>query len=536
MNQKTYKPVVLAVMDGFGISLEEKANAVALAQKPTLDSLDQNYPFTALQASGIAVGLPWGEAGNSEVGHLTMGSGRIIFHHLPRVISSIRDGTFYENEAFLKAAAHVKERGSKLHLLGLVSSGSVHSYIDHLYALMRFAEQQKIPRVFLHMITDGKDALPKEGQKFLDHMAERMAKEFPHITLADIVGRYYAMDRDEQWERVQKAYDLYTEGKGVKIEGWPSEYIRASYERGVTDEFIEPAYVADSEGKPIGLIEDGDAVIMFNFREDSMREIAHALADEAFDAFPRLSMPNLLVVTMTEYSKDLRAVAAFQPLEINAPLARIIADAGLKQLHIAETEKYAHVTYFFNGGREKPFPNEDRVLIPSLQIAHLDDAPEMKAVEIASKTVEELSRYDFILVNFANTDMIGHSGNIEAGIKAVEIVDRAVGRLMEAVLEKDGVLIVTGDHGNIEAKRDLVTGERLTEHSLNPVPFYLVGRDFKFVKPRSHKEVIAGKREVGGILTDVAPTVLELMGFRKPTEMNGGSLLTSLLKQISAHR
>ena len=322
----------------------------------------------------------------------------------------------------------------------------------------------------------------------------------------------------------------------MKIEGLPSEYIRASYERGVTDEFIEPAYVADSEGKPIGLIEDGDAVIMFNFREDSMREIAHALADEAFDAFPRLSMPNLLVVTMTEYSKDLRAVAAFQPLEINAPLARIIADAGLKQLHIAETEKYAHVTYFFNGGREKPFPNEDRVLIPSLQIAHLDDAPEMKAVEIASKTVEELSRYDFILVNFANTDMIGHSGNIEAGIKAVEIVDRAVGRLMEAVLEKDGVLIITGDHGNIEAKRDLVTGERLTEHSLNPVPFYLVGKDFKFVKPRSREEIIAGKREVGGILTDVAPTVLELMGFRKPTEMNGGSLLTSLLKQISAHR
>jgi len=531
MQQKSYKPVVLVVMDGFGVSAETEANAVAMATKPTLDMFDVNFPFTTLQASGVAVGLPWGERGNSEVGHLTMGAGRVIYHHLPRIIYSIHDKSFYQNEAFLKAAAHVKKNGTKLHILGLVSSGSVHSHVDHLYALFRFAEEQDIPQTFLHVITDGKDALPKEGEKFLTALALRMTKEFPHVSIASVVGRYYAMDRDDKWERTQKAYQLYTAGVGAKIEGFVGDYLRGLYDKGITDEFIEPAFVTGADSAPLVTIQDGDALIVFNFREDSMRQITHAFVDTAFDAFPRAFIRDLVVVTMTQYESDINALAAFPPMEVNAPLARLISDGGFRQLHIAETEKYAHVTYFFNGGREKPFPAEERILVPSVTTAHFDEVPEMKSAEITARVLAELPRYDFVLVNFANTDMVGHSGNLAAAAKSVEAVDRAMGQLYEGVMAKGGVLVVTGDHGNVEAKRDPITGERLTEHSLNPVPLYLVGKDFRLRRERTPTEIRAQKKEVGGILTDVAPTVLELIGLRKPTEMTGSSLLAGLVRQ-----
>lgn len=528
---KTYKPVVLVVMDGFGISLEEKGNPVAEARKPTLDMFDLTYPFTTLQASGVAVGLPWGEAGNSEVGHLTMGTGRIIYHHLPRIIYSIHDGSFFQNDALSEARDHVKKNGSKFHILGLVSSGSVHSYIDHLYALLRFVEEAHISEAYLHIICDGKDAPPKEGAKFLVQLEERMAKEFPHTKIASVVGRFYAMDRDEKWERVRKAYDLFVEGRGRAIQSSVPDYLNESYQNNITDEFIEPAFVA-KEGKPLATIKDGDTLVIFNFREDSVREISHAFVDLGFDHFPRRQVQNFLLVTMTEYERDLNALAAFPPLSVFSPLARVISDAGMRQLHIAETEKYAHVTYFFNGGREKPFPDEERILVPSLAVSHFDEAPEMKSAEIAAKVSAELPRYDFVLVNFANTDMVGHSGNLEAAVKAVEAVDRAIAQFYEIiVIQRGGVLIVTGDHGNVEAKRNTVTGEPLTEHSLNPVPFYLVAHDLRLSRPRTEEEIILKKKEVGGILTDVAPTVLELLGLKKPMEMTGSSLLGELTKE-----
>lgn len=529
---KIYKPVVLAVLDGFGVSLEEKGNAVLLAKTPTLDMFDAMYPFTTLQASGVAVGLPWGEAGNSEVGHLTMGTGRVIYHHLPRIIYSIHDGSFFKNEAFAQAAEHVKKQNSKLHIMGLASSGSVHSYVDHLYALLKFVEDSAIPQAFLHIITDGKDAPPKEGEKFLPQLEERMAKEAPHTRIASIAGRFYVMDRDEKWERIQKAYELYTDGKANRVSS-VAEYLAGQYAKGLTDEFIEPGVVSGPDGWPIAKIEDRDAVIIFNFREDSVREISHALSDTTFDFFPRRKrLADFLLVTMTKYEENLNAVPAFPPLEITAPMARVISDAGLRQLHIAETEKYAHVTYFFNGGRERPYSNEERILVPSLSAPHFDDVPAMKAAEITARVLEELPREDFVLVNFANTDMVGHTGNLNAAVAAVEAVDRAIHDLHEAVNAKNGVLIVTGDHGNVEAKKHPISGEAMTEHSINPVPFYLAANDLRLPKPRTHAEIVAQKNEVGGILTDVAPTALELLGLKKSQEMTGSSLMPLLQKQV----
>lgn len=528
---KAYKPVMLVILDGFGVSLEEKGNPVLSARTPTLDLFDTSYPFTTLQASGVAVGLPWGEAGNSEVGHLTMGAGRVIYHHLPRIISAIHDGSFFQNEALLAAAGHVKKNASRLHIFGLVSSGSVHSYIDHLYALLKFVEEAGVPEAYLHVVTDGKDAPPKEAVKFLPQIEERVKKEFPHTRIASVVGRFYAMDRDEKWERIEAAYELYTEGKGNSVSS-VTGYLESAYEAGLTDEFIEPGFVPGPTGAALALIREGDAAICFNFREDSVREISHALTDVSFDFFPRRTrLQNFQLVTMTEYERNLEALAAFPPLEVREPLARVLSDAGLRQLHIAETEKYAHVTYFFNGGREKPYAGEERILVPSVPTAHFDDVPEMKAGEITARVLEELPRNDFILVNFANTDMVGHTGKMEAASRAVEALDRSLGELAEAVLALDGILIVTGDHGNVEAKQNPLTGEAISEHSINPVPLYLVGRDFRLQKLREHQDILKAKREVGGILTDIAPTVLQLMGLRKSAEMTGSSLVPELTRQ-----
>lgn len=526
------KPLLLIILDGFGISTEKAGNPVYEAKKPALDEIERDFPFTALQASGVAVGLPWGEAGNSEVGHLTIGSGRVIYQHLTRIINAIYDGSFFTNESFLKAIGHVRKHNSRLHIAGLISSGSVHSYIDHLYALLELAKREKVPEVLVHVFTDGKDAPPKEAAKFLQMLEERLAKQWPHSRLASVMGRFYALDRDEKWERTQTAYELLTEGKGEKIISIPA-YLRASYEKGITDEFIEPAFVPQggtTAGKP-AIVEENDALIFSDFREDSMRQVTRAFASDAFDAFPRKKVGNLLTVTMTEYEKGNGAITAFQPLGIDWPLARVIGGAGLSHLHIAETQKYAHVTYFFNGGKEKPFEGEERILIQSLTTAHFDEVPEMRAKEITAKILENFEKKDVIIANFANADMVGHSGNFQAAVRAVEILDEYLGQLINAVLGNNGVMLVTGDHGNIELKRDAITGEKRTEHSINPVPLYLVGKAWRRKTQRTETEIAAQKSEVGGILTDVAPTIIELLQLKKPAEMTGQSLLTLLLRQ-----
>lgn len=523
------KPVVLVVLDGFGMAPESKGNAISLANKPHFDFFQKNFPFTTLQASGVAIGLPWGEAGNSEVGHLTIGAGRILYHHLPRIIFSIQDGSFFRNVALLKAVNHVKQNNSSLHIIGLTSSGSVHSYIDHLYAILELVKRETVPNAFLHVVTDGKDAPQSEAGKFIPELEKRIQKEYPMISIASLIGRFYAMDRDEKWDRVQKAYDLLIEGKGRQFSDIAG-YLSESYKSGITDQFIEPAYRLDDAGAPLGRIRDGDALIIFDFREDSVREISEALVKPGFDLFPKKNLQNFLLVTMTEYEKNLPAIPAFPPLEVRWPVARVISESGKTQLHIAETEKYAHVTYFFNGGQEKPFAGESRILVQSGAVPHFDDDPGMGAEDIKNRILENLDKYDVFVVNFANADMVGHTGNLEATISSVEHLDRVVGEIVDAVLNVGGVCIITADHGNAEQKIDFVSGRPSTEHTTNPVPFYLISNAFKLRTEKSSEAVHKENQKVSGILADVAPTVLEIMNLPKPDEMTGKSLLPELLK------
>ena len=529
---KPHKPIVLVVLDGFGISNEKYGNPVLETQKPNLESFERKYPFTTLQASGVAVGLPWGEAGNSEVGHLTIGAGRVVYHHLPRIVFSIQDGSFYSNPELLGAAEHAKKNASRFHIAALVSTGSVHSYIDHLYALFEFTKRAHIPEVYLHIFTDGKDAPPNEGGKFIPALEERIKKLYPNITISSVIGRTYPMDRDEKWDRIKKAYRLMVEGEGEPIVS-AGAYVKDSYRKDIFDAFIEPAFVKDVSGNPIGVVGDNDALIFANFREDSMREIVSAFTKDVFDYFPRRKLLNLYVATMTEYAEGLSEHVLFPPIEIRYPLSRVIGESGMKQMHVAETEKYAHVTYFFNGGKETRFSGEEWELIPSIATAKYDEFPEMRARDIADQVIVNLPLHEFILVNFANADMVGHTGNFQALKGAIAILDREIGRIKDAVLAyEDGVLIVTGDHGNAEMKMARVTGEILTEHTINPVPFYLVAREFERARERTEKEIREERMEVGGILTDIAPTILELLGLQKPDEMTGKSLLKFLKKQI----
>lgn len=526
------KPVVLLILDGFGISREARGNAILAATKPNFEAIERRFPFTSLQASGIAVGLPWEEPGNSEVGHLTMGAGRVIYHHLPRIINAIRDGSFFENPAFRNVIAHVRERNSSLHLLGLVSSGSVHSYAEHLDALLALAKREGVARVFLHAITDGKDAPPEEGVRFIGTLEERMAAQYPNATLASLVGRFYAMDRDANWDRIRTAYELIARGTGAEFQD-PAGYLAASYGRGMDDERIAPA-ARTRDGAAIGRIRQGDGLILFNFREDSMRELIAAFAQEPLAGFPREKLPDLAIATMTDYGVALEGVAAaFGQIAVERPLGRALAEAGMRQLRIAETEKYAHVTYFFNAGIESPFPEETRIMVQSLPVTRFDEEPEMKAPEITARILEHLDEYDFILANLANADLVGHSGNFQAVVRAVEAIDAAVGRIRDAVLEKGGCLLITADHGNAEAKLHPISGETVTEHTANPVPFYLIGKEYKRPEDRTPQEIALRRYATEGILTDVAPTVLDLMGIPKPAEMTGKSLLPVLLKERS---
>lgn len=537
----TYKPVVLIVLDGVGVNTafleseyaERIVTPFSTATMPTWRALEQFWPFTTLRASGVAVGLPWGEEGNSEVGHLTMGTGRIPYHHLPRIVNAIYDHSFFTNEELLKAARHVKEHHSTFHVMGLFSSGSVHAYVDHLYALLDFAKEEGLERVMLHLFTDGRDSPPEEARTFFPQLEKRLEKQYPGVLVASLIGRHYAMDRDDHWDRVEKAYAALV-GKGGATFQSPLSYIQDSYAKGLMDEFLLPAYRVNEKGEAIGRVGSGDALVFFNFREDSARELSFAFAYDEFSRFPRTDLADLFFVTMTAYDKRLQAAVLFEPLELSWPIARVIAYAKRRQLHVAETEKYAHVSYFFNGGLEKPFEGEDRILIPSPRAAHFDEMPEMGAEGITDAVLVGIPTYDFILANYANGDMVGHTGNFEATVRALEVLDAAIGKIIPEALEEGGAVIVTADHGNVEEKRYQATGKPRTKHTANPVPFFLVARGLRRTSPRLPDEIQKKYAAVGGVLTDVAPTVLELMHLERPGEMTGMSLLGTITSRSFA--
>ncbi|OGF49144.1 phosphoglycerate mutase (2,3-diphosphoglycerate-independent) [Candidatus Giovannonibacteria bacterium RIFCSPLOWO2_12_FULL_44_25] len=523
---KKYKPVVLAVLDGFGVNISNPESTWKYAKMPTFRELEKLYPFTTLQASGISVGLPWGEEGNSEVGHLTIGAGKPLYHHLPRIITSIHNGSFFQNQAFLDAVNFVKrgnDETGKLHLMGLFSSGSVHAYPDHLYALLDFCSRQKLERVYLHLFTDGKDAPTKEAAAFVRQLEERIGVRYPFAKIATLSGRNFAMDRDENWDRIEKVYKCLTAGDCLKFKD-AAEYAESSYAEEITDELIPPA----ASDKKDGRIEAGDAVIFYNYREDSVRELTSAFVSDDFSGFPREKINNLFFVTMTEYDKRFPVTVAFPPLDVSWPVTRVISEAGLLQLHIAETEKYAHITYFFNGGKETPYSGEERILVPSPRSAHFDQTPEMSAAKITDTILENILKYDFVLVNFANGDMVGHTGNFEATVKAIETVDFSIGRLASKILEVGGALIITADHGNAEEKAYSASGEKRTKHTANPVPLFVIAEDLKNKKPRPDVEIFSRYTETKGVLTDVAPTLLGIMGLKKPADMTGVDLLPKI--------
>ncbi|MBI4691924.1 MAG: 2,3-bisphosphoglycerate-independent phosphoglycerate mutase [Candidatus Terrybacteria bacterium] len=522
-----YKPVVLIILDGFGISPDKIGSPWEIVERKTFHDIEKFYPFTAIQASGIAVGLPWGEAGNSEVGHLTIGAGKIIYNYLPKISTAITDGSFFKNDAFLRAIEHVKKNNSSLHLSGLFSSGTVHAYFEHLYALLDLAKQNEVKNVYLHLYTDGKDAYKKEGMKFYKDFEQNLKKNYPNAKIASIIGRNFSMDRDNNWNKTARAYNLFVNGEGEEFE-CVSDYIASQYKKEIFDPNIEPAFAKATAGKP-GIIKDNDALIFFNFREDSMRQLTRAFVSKDFSHFPRKSINNLLVVTMTEYDKNIPCLTAFKSAEVEEPLARIIAENGLKQLHIAESEKYAHVTYFLNGGRETSFEGEERILVKSPETPSYALVPEMSAEKVTEAVLDNLEKYDFIVVNFANADMVGHTGKFEPTAKAIETIDRCLGKIIPAVLKINGVMVITADHGNAEEKIYKITGEEKSKHSINPVPLYLIATDFKRKKEETEKEIIDDYKDIKGTLSDVAPTILELLGLKKPASMTGKNLLEKLL-------
>ncbi len=522
-------PLVLLILDGWGVAPPSRSNPYGIAKLPNYEALVAHYPAMTLQASGESVGLPWGEMGNSEVGHVNLGSGKIVYQNLPRINRTIADGTFFSNAAFQKAIAHAREQKSALHLMGLVSSGGVHSFNEHLYALLELAKRENLTEVYVHAFLDGRDTPPKSAENFLAKLQEHIA-EVGVGKIATLSGRFYAMDRDNRWEREQKAYDALVHGKATQAGPDPVALIRDSYSRSVYDEEFEPTVITDAAGKPLRSIQDGDAVIAFNFRPDRMRQITKAFVLPGFEKFDRGAyLKNLFFVTMTEYDRDLPVEVAFPPEAITNPVAKIISDAGLKQMHIAETEKYAHVTYFFNGGHEQAYPGEDHVLIPSPHVSSYDQKPAMAAREITDRLVKEIGKgeYAFYVVNYANADMVAHTGNFQATIEALQIIDECLGQVTEAVLGANGVLFVTADHGNAEELLNLQTGTIDKEHSTSPVPFLAIAEHWKDTSPYQLPGGLESLQTVQpvGILADVAVTTLETLGLPVPEDMTGRNIL-----------
>jgi len=507
------KPVMLMILDGFGIAEKSEGNAVALANKPNFDRLVKEYPNTQLQASGMAVGLPEGQMGNSEVGHLNIGAGRIVYQELTRITKAIEDGDFFENEALMKAMKNAKENNASLHLMGLLSDGGVHSHIEHLKGLLEFAKKEGLQKVYVHAFMDGRDVPPSSGKDFIIK-AEEMMKEVGVGQIATVSGRYYAMDRDNRWERVQLAYNAIVLGEGEKASS-AIEAIDNSYHDEKTDEFVLPC-VIEEDGHPTATIKNGDSVVFFNFRPDRARELTRAINDKEFAGFNRETL-DLTFVTMTQYDKTLERVnIAFKPQTLVNTLGEYVSSKGLEQLRIAETEKYAHVTFFFNGGVEKENPGEERKVIPSPKVATYDLKPEMSAYEVTDELLNRLDqdKYDMIILNFANPDMVGHTGVVQAAVKAIEAVDECLGKIVDKVLEKDGTVFITADHGNAETEIDFSTGNPFTAHTTNPVPFVWVSNN------------IDGRTLKSGKLADIAPTMLNVMNLEVPEEMTGECLIT----------
>jgi 2,3-bisphosphoglycerate-independent phosphoglycerate mutase len=504
------KPLLLMILDGWGYSTELKGNAVASANTPNLDRLLEQYPSSLLKASGEAVGLPEGQMGNSEVGHLNIGAGRIVYQDLTRINLAIRNGKFYNNPVILKAIGNVKINHSKLHIMGLFSRGGVHSHMDHLRALIETAKREGLREVFIHAFLDGRDVPPRAALGDMEEHEHYYKAEIAKI--ASVAGRYYAMDRDKRWDRTRLAYDALTTGKGeTATDG--TDAVRQAYDRGENDEFVRPTVIADAAGKPVALVEDGDSVIFFNFRPDRARQLTYAFVDEDFDGFEREKHPQVYFACMAQYDETLDVPLAFPPEEIPNTLGEVLSREGMSQLRIAETEKYAHVTFFFNGGVEKKNAGEDRCLIPSPKVATYDLKPEMSAYEVTEELVGRIraEKYDVIILNYANMDMVGHTGIFEAALKAVEVLDECVGKVISEIENVGGEALITADHGNAEKMEDPDTGQPHTAHTSNPVRCICVSRR------------INGMRD--GILADISPTILAMLGISQPPEMNGKSLI-----------
>lgn len=501
------------ILDGWGLSLEERANAILNANTPNYDRLMKEYPNTTLEASGLAVGLPEGQMGNSEVGHLNLGAGRIVYQDFTRVSQDIKSGGFYKNPALLSAVENALNNNKSLHLMGLLSDGGVHSHINHIKALLLLAKKNNLDRVYLHAFLDGRDVPPANAQKYVSEIEECM-KELDIGAIATISGRYYAMDRDKRWDRTKKAYDAIVFGEGL-LASSAKTAIEKSYERKETDEFVIPTVITGDNGQPLAKVEEGDSIIFFNFRPDRARQLTYAFCNEEFEGFHRKNgyFP-VCYVCMTEYDKTINnAMVAYGPESMDNILADVLSKAGLRQLRIAETEKYAHVTFFFNGGVEKAYPGEDRVLIPSPKVATYNLKPEMSAYEVADAVVKKIKEdiYDVIILNFANPDMVGHTGVFDAAVKAIEAVDECIGKICDVLEEKGGTLLITADHGNAEKMLDYETGEPFTAHTLSKVPLILISDKNYKLKP--------------GKLADIAPTILLLLGIEKPKEMTGEPLI-----------
>ncbi|MDO8582178.1 MAG: 2,3-bisphosphoglycerate-independent phosphoglycerate mutase [bacterium] len=532
---KQPNPIVLIVVDGYGLYANPEKNPIANASKPVIDGLIKNYPYASLNAAEQYVGLSFGEMGNSEVGHLNIGAGKVIYQSLPRISVAIADKSFFKNEKFLKAVDHCRKNDSTLHLVGMVSNGGVHAHLEHLHALLYVCKEQKFTNVKVHAITDGRDTAPAVGLSFLTTLTEVM-KTAKLGAIATVGGRYYAMDRNNVWDRTKKMYDAMVKGEGEKARD-PLALLKESYKKKVTDEMIIPTVIVDKKDQPIGLVKAGDSVIFFNFRPDRARQLAQAFVLPEMKSFDRgEKIKDLQFTTMMEYEKGLPVDVAFAPELITMPLARVISEQGWKQYHIAETEKYAHVTYFLNGGQEEAFKGEERDLVPSPAVATYDEKPEMSAAGVTDKLVAKIKEggYALYVVNYANPDMVAHTGNYAATVQAVEAVDTAIGRVVEAALAKQGKVLITADHGNAEVVVNEVTGEIDKEHSTNPVPLFFIDAALKSEK--TEDELFAAQNMINpiGLLADVAPTILDLYGIKQPAEMTGKSLVPylALVKQV----
>lgn len=507
------KPVVLMILDGYGLNDNCEANAVCQGKTPVMDQLMSQCPFVKGNASGLAVGLPEGQMGNSEVGHLNIGAGRIVYQELTRITKSIQDGDFFDNQAFLAAVENCRKHDSALHMFGLVSDGGVHSHNTHIYGLLELAKRNGLEKVYVHCFLDGRDTPPSSGKDFVAELETRM-QELGVGRVASVMGRYYAMDRDKNWDRVKLAYDAIVKGGGSHNTSAASA-VQASYDAGKTDEFVIPTVIAGPDTPAV--VQDHDSVIFFNFRPDRARELTHAFCDDVFEGFDRGRRPDTVFVCFTDYDDTIgNKLVAFVKERITNTLGEYLAAHNLTQARIAETEKYAHVTFFFNGGLEEPNKGEDRVLVPSpKEVPTYDLKPEMSAPGVCDKLVEAIKsgKYDVIIINFANPDMVGHTGVVAAAVKAIETVDECVGRTIAAIKEADGVLFICADHGNAEQLVDYETGEPFTAHTINPVPFLLFNADPGY------------QLREGGCLADIAPTLIELLGLKQPKEMTGKSLL-----------